>query len=624
MSSTSLQLSSAVDARCNRMVRKRFASFEYDTASGHLMRGGEAIRLRPKTLSLLGYLLEHPGRLVSKEELFSELWADAAVSQGVLNVCLTELRHALHDDPKRPRFLETVHRRGIRFVAELYGEEDATSHAPDVTPAPTQRLQRLVGRTAQWQAIEAAWHDAKVGLRRAVWIHGESGIGKTALLAAALEAIGTDPATRIAATTCGEHATPGQALLDLTGVLCSGVGSDAARASFAALAPAWLEEWERWRELAGSPATCSATREPLRGRAWLDAIDAIAARRPLVLAIDDAERADPLTLQALHQFHGRKRAAPVMLLCALREQGATPENALLQLPGLTEDRVPQARSLRLELLSHADIEAYLHIRLGRSSVTSGLVAELERRTGGLPLFLEAAIDLWLRQDAARRSVGSWHAPVEDVGLRVDSIEELWRDRMMALPVAALGVLEAASLLGREFAVQFVAAGCELSPERVELICRELELREGFLVDLGPSRLPDGTVGQVYRFRHEVLREVIDVRLPAAHRQALHRRIGTRLGQAYRDREEWMAGRLAKHAVQGGDDFGACMYFELAAATAERRGIHAEAVTLLEEALACLRRCPTDELRSTIESRLTAKLTALSVRSGESIISAIEA
>ncbi len=610
MSSKNLQLTSAVDARRNRMVRKRFASFEYDVASGVLTRGGEPVRLRPKTLSLLGYLIERPGRLVSKEELFSELWADATVSQGVLNVCLTELRHALNDDPKRPRIFETVHRRGIRFVAALDSEEDRASPSPHAARLPTQRLQRLVGRAAQWHAIEAAWHDAKVGLRRAVWLHGESGIGKTALLAAALDAIGMDPAARIAATTCSEPATPGQALLDLMGGLCDGDGSDAARASFAALAPAWLEEWEHWRALAGSPRPLVARREPLRLRPWLDAIDAIAVRRPLVLAIDDAERADPLTRQALHAFPGRKRAAPVVLLCAFREVGTVAEESLLQLPGLAKEGTPQARSLQLGLLSRADIEAYLRHRLGASSVTSGLVAELERRTGGLPLFLEAAIDLWLRQDAARRSVGSWHAPVEDVGLRVDSIEELWRDRMMALPVAALRVLEAASLMGREFAVQFVAAGCELSPERVELICRELELREGFLVDLGPSRLPDGTVGQVYRFRHEVLREVIDARLPAAHRQALHRRIGTRLGQAYRDREEWVARRLAEHAAQAGDDFGACMYFELAAVTAERRGIHAEAVALLEEALACLQRCPTDEPRSTVEPRLLARLAVL--------------
>src|SRR5215470_7008986 len=93
-----------------------FGPFRLDLRAGQLTRDGRPILLRPKTWAVLVYLVERPGVLVSRDELLDSIWRDVAVTPGTLTKSIGELRVALSDDPKTPRFIETVHRRGFRFI----------------------------------------------------------------------------------------------------------------------------------------------------------------------------------------------------------------------------------------------------------------------------------------------------------------------------------------------------------------------------------------------------------------------------------------------------------------------------------------------------------------------------
>lgn len=104
--------------------RYAFGDFVLDTAAGELRRGGIAVDLRPKVYELLRYLVDHPGVLISKEELLDAVWGDVHVSDGSINRTVTELRHLLGDDPRHPRVIETVARRGYRFIAEVEVVDD--------------------------------------------------------------------------------------------------------------------------------------------------------------------------------------------------------------------------------------------------------------------------------------------------------------------------------------------------------------------------------------------------------------------------------------------------------------------------------------------------------------------
>src|SRR5512144_2430949 len=94
----------------------RFGPYRLDPVQG-LKRGEREVRLTPRSLAVLSLLADKPGRVVSKEELFTTVWQDTAVTDAALATCIQEIRRALGDEPRNPRFIETVHRRGYRFVA---------------------------------------------------------------------------------------------------------------------------------------------------------------------------------------------------------------------------------------------------------------------------------------------------------------------------------------------------------------------------------------------------------------------------------------------------------------------------------------------------------------------------
>src|SRR5262245_49046637 len=94
-------------------------SWRLDLVHERLWVGTAVRHLRPKSFAVLRYLVAHPGRLITKDELVQAVWPDTAVSDGVLTVCLAELRKALSDTPQAPRYIETVPRRGYRWIGPL-------------------------------------------------------------------------------------------------------------------------------------------------------------------------------------------------------------------------------------------------------------------------------------------------------------------------------------------------------------------------------------------------------------------------------------------------------------------------------------------------------------------------
>ncbi len=112
----------------------RFGSFLLEGTSYRLLRDGEAVALSPKIIDLLLYLVARPSALVTKEELFKALWPDVAVTDNALTQAVSELRQALGDDPSKPRYIQTVARRGYRFIAPVTPDVPASVH-PEVPSA---------------------------------------------------------------------------------------------------------------------------------------------------------------------------------------------------------------------------------------------------------------------------------------------------------------------------------------------------------------------------------------------------------------------------------------------------------------------------------------------------------
>src|SRR6516165_2036224 len=96
-----------------------FGSFRLDVSNASLRGGKQAIFLTPKALNVLRYLVEHAGQLVTKDDLWRAVWPGVSVTDATLSVCMSKVRKTLGDDSKTPRYIETVHRLGYRFIAPV-------------------------------------------------------------------------------------------------------------------------------------------------------------------------------------------------------------------------------------------------------------------------------------------------------------------------------------------------------------------------------------------------------------------------------------------------------------------------------------------------------------------------
>ncbi len=128
-------------------ARARFGPFELDRRSGELLKFGRKIRLQDQPFQILCLLLEQPGEVVTREQLQQKLWpADTYVDfEHGLNNAIKRLREALGDSADKPRYIETLPRRGYRFIAKLAGAlpvEEATAETATLAP-PTKRTRRV-------------------------------------------------------------------------------------------------------------------------------------------------------------------------------------------------------------------------------------------------------------------------------------------------------------------------------------------------------------------------------------------------------------------------------------------------------------------------------------------------
>ncbi|NOT53345.1 MAG: hypothetical protein HOP18_01950, partial [Deltaproteobacteria bacterium] len=100
-----------------------FGSYRLDVGNEQLWRETQLVRLTPKAWQVLRLLVERSGQLVTKDEFAQTVWTGTVVSDAALTSCIQELRQALEDNARTPRYIETVHRRGFRFVGKVVSDQ---------------------------------------------------------------------------------------------------------------------------------------------------------------------------------------------------------------------------------------------------------------------------------------------------------------------------------------------------------------------------------------------------------------------------------------------------------------------------------------------------------------------
>ena len=132
----------------------RFGAFEADLHSGEVRKSGNRVKLQDQPFKVLQILLERPGDLVGREELQTRIWPEETYGDfdHAVNVAVGKLRMALGDSADNPSFIETVPRRGYRFVARL----EHTQVAPAPPPPPEAIVRPLTGVPSQGRQLAPA------------------------------------------------------------------------------------------------------------------------------------------------------------------------------------------------------------------------------------------------------------------------------------------------------------------------------------------------------------------------------------------------------------------------------------------------------------------------------------
>ena len=551
--------------------------------------------------------MDHPGRLVTQDELLEAIWPDTYVQPEVLRKYILELRKILGDRPKDPLFIETIPKRGYQFVAPVTetgaGRADSEPRSallagPDSAP---------VGRLNELEQLHDYFRSAVRGQRRVIFVTGECGAGKTTLIDAFERSIAA-PGIQIARGQCAEGYGGQEAYYPVLEALGQLIRSSAFQKVIQVLtstAPTWLIQFphllkpdqreELQREIMG------ATRERMV-RELCEAVETLTADTPLVLILEDLHWVDNSTLDVISALARRRATAKLLLLATYR-----PVDVILRqssLKALKQDLGIHRLcfDISLERLTEDSVREYLTGEFPNSVLPESLATLVHNRSDGNPLFMAALTEEMVAKGVVEQRDGSWQlvTPVEEIELGVpDTLQQMIELQVDQLNDAEQRVLKAASVAGQRFSAWSVSAALNEETAPIEEICEKFTHRGQFL-RRGRGAAPIGSgLSANYEFRHSLYREALYRRLPPTQKATMHSHLAeaaqTLLGA---EGEREFATKLAHHFEHARRIQPAVRYLLLAAANAGVKYAHRESIALLERALRLLGSEPTDAGRQT--------------------------
>lgn len=509
---------------------------------GPLLENGVALKLQPRTLALLWTLASQPGEVITKAALLDAIWPRQVVTDDALTFQIQALRRALRDDPKAPRHVLTAHRVGLRFGVPVT--------RGDAVAAATVAL---VGRDAELQVLAQSWEAALAGRGQTLFVTGDTGIGKSALMAGFQQRLATSsPQSLWARGQCLEHtgaSEPYLPVLEALGHLLRKAPDGKAIELMRRVAPSWLLQLPNLME----PAEYELLRRQNSGvrkermlRELAEALEQLSLPQGLLLVIEDLHWADAATLDLIAFMAQRQARSRLLVVGSLRVVDAIVAAHPVRRLQLNLKSRELARELPLLALSAEAVGQYLSQRLAPGLCSAGLPAQVFEHSGGQPLFM-VQIAEYLAQHP--QQIDALAAQLHE--LIPEALKDLISLQLNDLVPADVLLLEGASVAGVEFSAAAVSAATGLSLEAVEQQLEQLASPPRFINSTGLSIWPDGTTSGLYRFRHALYAQVLRRQLVDSRRARMHRLIAEQAEVAFGTRSHEIAGELALHFEQGG-------------------------------------------------------------------------
>jgi DNA-binding winged helix-turn-helix (wHTH) protein len=565
---------------------RRFQAFRLDTVNQCLWHGEARVELTPKAFGVLRYLVEHSGRLVTQEELLEALWPSTYVNPEILRKYVLEIRRVLGDRPEKPTFIETRPKRGYQFVASVVDE------------VPTEMLpaggtKKIVGREPALSDLGGCLLRTQRSERQILFITGEPGIGKTALIDEFQRYLRADVSEIcIVRGQCVEGyggKEPYYPVLEAVAQLCRTSGGDFVQ-TLARQAPTWLVQFPALlksehrqtlqREIAG------ATPERML-REISEFLETIASEKPLLLILEDLHWADHATVDLISALARRRQPAKLILIGTYRPVDVVISSHPLK--PLKHDLLIHhlCREIALQPLEEADVAEYVAAELGAAAVPEGLAGLIYRRSEGNPLFMVTVLE-HIRERKLMTQEGNkvtFTLPLREIELCApESLRQMIEIQLDRLSSEEHRALEAASVTGVLFPVVISAAAANMDADSFQDLCEGLSRRHQIVRPVDTQEFTSGTVSDRYEFVHALYRDVLYRRQPHGRRAQLHLLVGERLEALYAHQLSDAASALAHHFEQGREWTRAIKYLLIAADTAGRRFEPRRAVEILEHAL----------------------------------------
>lgn len=562
-----------------------------DIANQCVWIGNERKVLSPKAAGVLRLLVERPDGLITKREILDRVWPDTAVTESVLSVAVKQLREALGDSASRPRFIETLHRRGFRWIGPNPTAAESLSRATE--HATSSSIPSIVGRDEHLARLSTYFDRALALQPQIVFVTGEAGIGKTALIDAWLA--GMAESVAIGRGQCVETFGSGEAYLPLLDAMASlAPRFDGQLAEILRQwAPTWLGQIPSLHtdvdRTTGIDMPAAPSQERML-REWCYAVEALAAQRPLVVVVEDLHWSDPSTLAALELLAQRRAKAPFMIIATYR-----PVDAILSAHGVaaTKHRLTERRlseEVGVWYLEAEDVAHYLAIRLG-DAVDPALAQAMHRQTEGHPLFLVNVLDRLEQAGRVALDGDTWRlrGVTGEAAILPDGLQQAIDHNLTQLGEENMRVLCAASVVGIDFPAAGVAACLERDADEVEDRLDRIAQLGGVLRPAGVTTLaPSGVTGR-FALVHALHRQALYERMLGTERAVYHQRYGDWLAT-----QGGTASELAHHYTQAiaiGGAAKAAQYHIASAHHARRLCAWTEAVEHLTQALQLLEREP---------------------------------
>jgi ABC-type oligopeptide transport system substrate-binding subunit/predicted Ser/Thr protein kinase len=591
------------------------------TSSGIIV--GTVFYLAPE--QALGERVDHRADLYSLGVILYELTAGClpfgeSTSLAVISQHLhaTPVPPSTHN-PSLPASLEGVILRlmskdprdrppsALEVKAELLQPAHTRSAGLVLRPDTTRiRRGRMIGRETEFARANHAWQQATLSQPQVLLLSGDAGVGKTTLLHE-LEALALVSGGQYLSGQCySEAAAPYEPLAQ---ILSTSAQSRHARvfdelpprAMFCLghIAPRLFHDLSRRPSLDQNPAS----RHELSD-GWMHFCAAVASRRPLLLAVEDAHWADSGTLEVLRHLIRRspKTDLPILLVITYRNADPVKDS---DFTALIAEIVHGQEVVRVNLAPFdLDNTRQTIASMLQGQPPAGLPEAIFTHTEGNPLFIEEVCKALVDEGALLFEAGDWKVTGNRSLPIPETLRLAIRGRMKRLPEPAQEVLLQAAVLGREFDYGLLRAATRLEDNTLlESLGRAAEAQ--FIHEIPPALSPTSRSDPAFAFVHALVPPALLDGMMSVKRRRLHLFAAEALQGLFPDRLDELAGRLGNHFAEAGEWDQAIGHLLRAGASARKVYAIPEAINAYEEASSFLGR--TDRARDAGQALLTLAL-----------------